>query len=122
MDLNLKTRVDISLSAIGYKNQNEILQPFLNVFTSFECLDDFLLPSLCLSNELKHASWVYNDKWRKDEEFGRQILNGINPGDIKRCTKLPSNLNITNSDVEGLLGRGLSLGEEINLGILFCSK
>lgn len=116
LDLNLKTRVDISLNTLGYKATNEVLQPFLNVFKSFECLDDFLLPSLCLSNELKHASWIYNDKWRKDEEFGRQILNGINPGVITRCAKLPDRFKLTNSDVEGLLCRGVSLEEEIDLG------
>ena len=122
LDLNLKTRVDISLSTMGYKNSNEILQPFLNVYKSFECLDDFLLPSLCISEtKLKHASWVTNDKWRKDEEFGRQILNGMNPGVITRCTKLPTSFNLANSDVEGLLGRGLSLEEEINLGNIVCS-
>ena len=117
LDLNLKTKVDLILSTTGYKNSNENLLPFLNVYKSFECLDDFLLPSLCISNEQKHASWVYNDKWKKDEEFGRQILNGMNPGVITRCTKLPDSFKITNTGVEGLLGRGLSLEEEINLGI-----
>ena len=103
LNLNLKTRVDISLNNNGYKSSNENLQPFLNVYKSFECLDDFLLPSLCLNYEMKHASWIYNDKWRKDEEFGRQVLNGINPGLISRCTKLPDCFKLTNSDVEELL-------------------
>ena len=74
------------------------------------------MPALCIKNELKHASWIYNDKWRKEEEFGRQILNGMNPGVITRCAKLPDRFKVTNSDVEGLLCRGVSLEEEIDLG------
>ena len=116
LDLNLRTKTDLGNKA--YKSSNEMLQPFLNVFTSFECLDDFLLPAQCISNDLKIKSWVYNDKWKKDEEFGRQILNGLNPGIISRCTKLPDDFFLQQSHVEGLLVRGLSLEEEINLGIL----
>ena len=122
LDLNLKTNIDRILGVDGYKSSCEILQPFLNVQKSFECLDDFLLPAQCISNDMKSNSWVHNDKWKKDEEFGRQILNGLNPGTITRCMKIPQNFPVENVDVEGQLVRGLTLEEEINLGIAFLKQ
>ena len=114
LDLNLKGRRNFNVST--NKDSGDILQPFLTIFKSFECLDDFLLPAHCISNDVKTNSWVNNDKWKKDEEFGRQILNGLNPGIIVRCTKIPENVPLENSDVDGLLVRGLTLEEEIKLG------
>ena len=59
------------------------------------------------------------DKWRKDEEFGRQILNGVNPAHLRRCRKLPDNFPVTNSLVEGSLNRGKSLEEEMDDGNVY---
>ena len=54
-------------------------------------------------------------RWTRDEEFGRQILNGVNPVVLQQCTSLPPNFPITNELVEGSLGRGLSLEGEMEV-------
>ena len=59
-------------------------------------------------------------RWTTDVEFGRQMLNGVNPVVIKKCTKLPIvNFPITNEMVKGFLNRGLTLDEEIEVSIAF---
>ena len=54
-------------------------------------------------------------RWTTDVEFGRQILNGVNPVVIERCTKLPSNFPVTNNMVKRFLNRGLTLEQEIEV-------
>ena len=59
-------------------------------------------------------------RWTTDVEFGRQMLNGVNPVVIKKCTKLPIvNFPITNEMVKGFLNRGLTLDEEVEVSIAF---
>ena len=61
-------------------------------------------------------SSVYTgDRWTTDVEFGRQILNGVNPVVIKRCTELPSNFPVTNEMVNGSLSGGKTLLEEMKV-------
>ena len=55
------------------------------------------------------------DRWTTDVEFGRQVLNGVNPVVIKKCTKLPSNFPVTNDMVKGFLNRGLTLNQEMRV-------
>ena len=78
--------------------------------------DDFITFSRDLKN---HASYLKNDKWRTDEEFGRQILNGTNPVHIRRCRKLPNNFPVTNNQIKGLLNRGKTLEEELEDGRIY---
>ena len=54
-------------------------------------------------------------RWMTDVEFGRQILNGVNPVIIERCTKLPSTFPVTEDMVKGHLCRGLSFEEEMKV-------
>ena len=54
-------------------------------------------------------------RWTRDEEFGRQILNGVNPVIVQRCSALPPNFPVKNEMVQGSLGRGLSLEEEMKV-------
>ena len=54
-------------------------------------------------------------KWITDEEFGWQILNGVNPVVICRCTGLPDNFPVTNDMVKNSLVRGLTLEQEIEV-------
>ena len=42
-------------------------------------------------------------RWTSDVEFGRQILNGVNPIVIKRCEELPPNFPVTNEMVKPFL-------------------
>ena len=83
---------------------------------ALKTFDDFRI----FSRDLKHrASYLENDKWKKDEEFGRQILNGTNPVHIKRCRELPSNFPVTSSHVKVLLNRGKTLEEEMEDGHIY---
>jgi hypothetical protein len=54
-------------------------------------------------------------RWMTDVEFGRQILNGVNPVVIERCTHLPPNFPVTTDMVKGSLNRGKTLDEEIKV-------
>ena len=65
---------------------------------------------------------VYNAaRWTTDVEFGRQVLNGVNPVVIKKCTELPhpSVFPVTNDMAKGFLNRGLTLEQEIQVRSYF---
>ncbi|KAL1023805.1 hypothetical protein UPYG_G00046450 [Umbra pygmaea] len=68
-----------------------------------------------------HKSKVYEyveNNWMKDEFFGYQFLNGLNPMMIHRCTKLPENLPVTEDMVKPSLF-GKTLNDEIQNGNIF---
>ena len=54
-------------------------------------------------------------RWLSDVEFGRQMLNGVNPVVIKKCTALPKNFPVTNDMVQPFLTRGITLNQEIEV-------
>ena len=58
--------------------------------------------------------------WEMDVEFGRQMLNGVNPVVIEKCTSLPPNFHVTNEMVKGFLNRGRTLEQEMEVSQLIC--
>jgi len=84
--------------------------------------------SLVLSDELYNYAYLAKQlnpgdsiplyqvgRWTSDAEFGRQMLNGVNPMVIEKCSKLPPNFPVTNELVKPYLVRGLSLEEEMKV-------
>ena len=58
-------------------------------------------------------------RWIADEEFGRQILNGVNPVVVRRCSTLPDNFPVTHDMVKSSLVRNISLEEEMKVCKLY---
>ncbi|XP_026208082.1 arachidonate 15-lipoxygenase B-like [Anabas testudineus] len=55
------------------------------------------------------------ERWRHDDFFAYQFLNGANPMVIQRCTALPSNFPVT----DDMLLHGQSLADEMKNGNIF---
>lgn len=61
---------------------------------------------------------VYDfSRWMSDEEFGRQILNGVNPVVIRKCEELPKKFPVNEKMVQSSLCRGISLEEEMKVSL-----
>ena len=54
-------------------------------------------------------------RWVSDVEFGRQMLNGVNPVLIRKCTKIPDNFAVTSEMVQPLMNNGKTLEEEMKV-------
>ena len=72
---------------------------------------DSLYDFITLTKSLKDHDLTVFDKlyegsrWVTDVEFGRQMLNGVNPVVIRKCTILPANFPVTNEMVQQLFTR-----------------
>ena len=69
------------------------------------------------TEETEEDKWL--EDWDKEEEFGRQTMNGLNPVMIERIRKIPENFPVTDEQVAGLLKRNLSLEEEAAAGFIY---
>ncbi|XP_062380300.1 hydroperoxide isomerase ALOXE3-like [Sardina pilchardus] len=68
---------------------------------------------------VKNTTLEYVQKhWAKDDFFGYQFLNGLNPMMIQRCLELPKKFLVTEEMVKGLLGES-TLEAEITKGNIF---
>ena len=81
-------------------------------FQTFKSFDDYKNFCLGLAKEEDLPVWTKNDLWKTDTEFGRQILNGVNPGLVEKCSTIPENFPVNEDQIEGLLTRGKTLKEE----------
>ena len=59
-------------------------------------------------------------RWTSDVEFGRQILNGVNPVVIRRCNSLPANFPVTDEMVRDFLNHGKTLKKEMEVRKIVC--
>ncbi|KAK6324689.1 hypothetical protein J4Q44_G00040310, partial [Coregonus suidteri] len=102
-------------------------------FTAVKALIDLNLAGLSTNKEqwksMDELSHVFNSRktdvydyveknWKKDVFFGYQLLNGLNPMMIHRCSKLPENFPVTEDMVKTSLF-GKSLEKEIQKGNIF---
>ena len=70
-----------------------------------------------LADPTPEDAWM--DEWDSDAEFGRQMLNGMNPTGIHRIKEIPENFPVKQERVAGMLCRGLSLEEEVAAGNIY---
>lgn len=77
-------------------------------------LNDYMKFSNALASK-EEKDDIRSLRWVSDVEFGRQILNGVNPIIIRKCTTLPTNFPVTDSMVNGLLNRQQSLQDEMKV-------
>uniref|UniRef100_A0A3B4CNU0 Lipoxygenase domain-containing protein n=1 Tax=Pygocentrus nattereri TaxID=42514 RepID=A0A3B4CNU0_PYGNA len=75
--------------------------------------------SFTKEKELLFTKEYVQKNWRKDEFFGYQFLNGLNPMIIKRCSKLPEKFPVTNEMVRGFLPDTSTLESEMAKGNIF---
>ena len=71
-----------------------------------------------LLGEPEFRSYEFS-RWTSDVEFGRQILNGVNPVVVRKCEALPAKFPVTDEMVRGSLNRGLTLQQEIEVRTSF---
>ena len=54
-------------------------------------------------------------RWVSDVEFGRQMLNGVNPVVIRKCTKIPAHFAVTSEMVQPFMANGKTLEQEMKV-------
>ncbi|KAB1265657.1 Arachidonate 12-lipoxygenase; 12R-type [Camelus dromedarius] len=59
------------------------------------------------------------EHWAEDNFFGYQYLNGINPGLLCRCTRIPDKFPVTDDMVALFLGEGTCLQTELEKGNIY---
>lgn len=55
------------------------------------------------------------EHWTEDSFFGYQYLNGLNPGLIRRCMRIPDKFPVTDDMVAPFLGEGTCLQAELEV-------
>ncbi|KAI4881537.1 hypothetical protein NFI96_016575, partial [Prochilodus magdalenae] len=69
---------------------------------------------------IKTKTYEYvQENWRRDDFFGYQFLNGLNPMIIRRCSELPEKFPVTDEMVQGFLPEGSTLKSEMKKGNIF---
>lgn len=96
------------------------LHKYTSVFSSFDSFDDFKTMAEVVPSSETSAAIRADDRWRTDEEFGRECLDGINPVLIRRCSEPISKFPVTNDMVGNLLDRGMTLEQEMKAGHIYC--
>ena len=90
-----------------------VILEFTAVFTYIDSLSQF--EQLAKAMGKPEFPTYELSRWMRDEEFGRQMLNGVNPMVIERCATLPPNFPVTSSMVKSSMDSGLSLEDEMKV-------
>ncbi|XP_030644127.1 arachidonate 15-lipoxygenase B-like [Chanos chanos] len=108
-----KTEFDFSRLSAIYELKLKRLADRAEPWTSFEELDHVFA-------ERRTAIFEYvRQHWREDEFFGYQLLNGMNPMMIHKCSELPKKFPVTDDMVKAFLPSGSSLKNEMKHGNIF---
>ena len=84
------------------------------LFTSLDSLHDY--EELATRLGVPEVQLYQTSRWATDVEFGRQMLNGVNPVVIRKISSLPGNFPVTNEMVQGSLhGRNATLEKEMKV-------
>ncbi|KAL6485584.1 hypothetical protein MHYP_G00049760 [Metynnis hypsauchen] len=84
-------------------------------FDTWSSLEDLSGVISCKTKTLEYVE----KNWMKDEFFGYQFLNGLNPMIITRCSKLPEKFPVTNEMVKSFLPDRSTLELEMEKGNIF---
>ena len=85
---------------------------FESAFTTLDSLHDY--EDLATTLGTPELELYQTDRWATDVEFGRQVLNGVNPVVIRKISSLPDNFPVTNEMVQGSL-RGGTLDQQMKV-------
>jgi len=105
--------IDFTMSGMEAVAKLKLAGVFINV----DDLSDYAKFAKVLNPE--EAIPLYEaGRWTSDVEFGRQIMNGVNPMMIRKCTEIPKKFHVTNAMVMPYLTRGLTLEQEIEVSLV----
>ncbi|KAL3883129.1 hypothetical protein ACJMK2_029422 [Sinanodonta woodiana] len=107
------------IEIIGFYAFKLKIHSFLTAFEAFNDFEDFKALTDVLSQSEVAKAITANDAWKRDEEFGRMILNGVNPVLIKRCQAPLEHFPVTNDMLQGILQRNLSIEQEMEAGHIY---
>ncbi len=100
-----KSVVDIGLGQV-----ESVFKSLLHLHKKLDLYDQFYGP--------RGLPTVAN-RWRRDDEFGRQRLAGVNPVLIQSCRAIPDHFPVEDSQLIGLLPDSATLQSELEGGRLF---
>ena len=107
--------VDYGIAAFAYTLEEWVKSVF-GQYRNFQSFEDYaeILKGMDKVDEF-NPDILYGGRWMQDGELGRQMMDGINPTLIAKCTKMPTHFPVKDKMVKDSLNRGLSLKEEMKV-------
>ncbi|KAL3883124.1 hypothetical protein ACJMK2_029417 [Sinanodonta woodiana] len=95
------------------------LHCFMSIFNAFDSFEDFRAMAEILDQSEIAKAILHKDNWMRDDEFGRMVLDGVNPVLLRRCETPLQNFPVTDEMLKGCLDRDLNLQEEMEAGHVY---